>query len=63
MSKDKFVLVMDEDTQGLIINALLDMHNAEIKDGMDAQQISKTIIDVCNAPTHRDWKRGDCYAR
>ena len=50
MAKEKFVLTVDEDTQGLIINALLALREEKLKEGMDIGWIGEVIVDVCNAP-------------
>ena len=46
MCKDKYVLIMDEDTQGLIINALLNLRDEKLKEGMDVGWIGDVIIDI-----------------
>ena len=48
MAKEKFVLTVDEDTQGLIINALLALREERLREGMDIGWIGEVIVDVCN---------------
>lgn len=62
MNKEKFVFTMDEDTQSLIINSLLLMREAKLKEGMDVGWIGDVIIRVCNAPSKKRVK-GDAYER
>ena len=59
MCKDKYVLIMDEDTQGLIINALLNLRDEKLKEGMDVGWIGDVIIDICNAPKKKERFIGD----
>lgn len=63
MCKDKYVLIMDEDTQGLIINALLNLRDEKLKEGMDVGWIGAVIIDICNAPKKKERFLGDCHER
>lgn len=63
MSGDRFVLTIDEETQGLIINSLLMMRDQKLKEGMDIGWIGDVIIDVCNAPKKRSMFRGDVHER
>lgn len=63
MCRDKYVLVMNEETQGLIINALLAFRDEKLKEGMDVDWIGDIIIDVCNAPKRRGRIVGDAYER
>lgn len=63
MGKDKFVITVDEETQGLIINSLLLMRDEKMKEGMDIGWISEVIVDVCNAPRKRGRLKGECYER
>lgn len=35
MAKEKYIMTVDEDTQGLIINALLMLREEKRKEGMD----------------------------
>ena len=63
MGKDKFVITVDEDTQSLIINSLLLMRDAKLKEGLNIDWISETIIDVCNAPKKKGRMLGECYER
>ena len=63
MSREKFVITVDEDTQSLIINSLLLMRDEKLKEGMDTGWISEAIIDVCNAPKKKGRLRGECYER
>ena len=63
MCKDKYVLIMDEDTQGLIINALLNLRDEKLKEGMDVGWIGDVIIDICNAPKKKPRIMGDSYER
>lgn len=63
MCKDKYVLIMDEDTQGLIINALLNLRDEKLKEGMDVGWIGDVIIDICNAPKKKERFIGDFHER
>ncbi|MBR3993993.1 MAG: hypothetical protein IKI97_01780 [Clostridia bacterium] len=63
MGKDKFVITVDEDTQSLIINSLLLMRDVKLKEGLNIDWISETIIDVCNAPKKRGRFIGEGYER
>ena len=63
MCKDKYVLIMDEDTQELIINALLNLRDEKLKEGMDVGWISDVIIYICNAPKKKPRIMGDSYER
>lgn len=63
MCKDKYVLTMNEETQGLIINALLEFREAKLKEGMDVGWIGEVIIDICNAPKRKSRFAGDDYER
>ena len=63
MAKEKFVLTVDEDTQGLIINALLALREEKLKEGMDIGCIGEVIVDVCNAPKKKSRIMGDSYER
>ena len=63
MCKDKYVLIMDEDTQELIINALLNLRDEKLKEGMDVGWIGDVIIDICNAPKKKPRIMGDSYER
>ena len=63
MAKEKFVLTVDEDTQGLIINALLALRGGELRGGMDVGWIGEVIVDVCNAPKKKPRIMGDSYER
>lgn len=63
MCKDKYILTMDEDTQGFIINALLDFREAKLHEGMDIGWIGEVIVDVCNAPKQKGRFLGDAYER
>ena len=63
MCKDKYVLIMDEDRQGLIINALLNLRDEKLKEGMDVGWIGDVIIDICNAPKKKPRIMGDSYER
>lgn len=63
MGKDKFVITVDEDTQSLIINSLLLMRDVKLKEGLNIDWISETIIDVCNAPKKKGRFIGEGYER
>ena len=59
MSKQKYLLTIDEDAQSLIINSLLLMREAKLKEGVDISWIADVIVDVCNAPKKKDRSLGD----
>lgn len=63
MCRDKFVLVVDEDTQSLIINSLLLMRNTKLEERMDVGWIGDVIIDVCNAPKKKARFKGEEHER
>lgn len=63
IGEDKYVLTLDEATQGLIINALLEFRESKLKEGMDVGWIGEVIIDVCNAPKRKIRIAGDCHER
>jgi len=57
------VITVDEDTQSLIINSLLLMREVKLKEGLNIDWISETIIDVCNAPKKKERLLGEGYER
>ena len=59
MAKEKYMLTVDEDTQGLIINALLMLCEEKRKEGMDTGWIGDVIVDLCNAPKKKTRVMGD----
>lgn len=59
MAKEKYMMTVDEDTQGLIINALLMLHEEKRKEGMDTGWIGDVIVDLCNAPKKKTRVMGD----
>ena len=63
MSKEKYVITVDEEAQCLIINSLLLMRDTKIKEGLDVDWIGDVIIDICNAPRKRIHLRGDLSER
>ncbi len=63
MGKVKYVLILDEETQGLIINSLLALREQKLKEGMDIGFISDAIVEVCNAPKKKNMFKGESYAR
>lgn len=63
MDTDKFVLTVDEDTQGLIINSLLLMREKNIEEGADVSWISDVILDMCNAPKKKPKFKGEAHER
>ena len=63
MGKDKFVITVDEETQSRIINSLLLMREVKLKEWLNIDWISETIIDVCNAPKKKGRLLGECYER
>ena len=58
MAKEKYMLTVDEDTQGLIINALLMLREEKRKEGMDTGWIGDVIVDLCNAPKKKNKGHG-----
>lgn len=63
MCKEEFLLTVDEEEQGLIINSLLLMRNTKLEEGMDVDWIGDVIVDVCNAPKKKQRQRGEGYER
>lgn len=63
MGKDRFVIIVDKETQSLIINSLLLMRDEKQKEGVDIGWISEAIVNVCNAPEKKDMLKGECYER
>ncbi|MCQ2148718.1 MAG: hypothetical protein MJZ16_14565 [Bacteroidales bacterium] len=63
MCKDMYVLTIDEDTQGLIINALLKLREEKLQEGMDVGWIGDVIVDVCNAPKRKGRFVGESHER
>ena len=63
MGKDKFVIIVDEETQSLLINSLLLMREEKLKEGMDIGWIGEVIVDICNAPKKKGIFKGECYER
>ena len=59
MAKEKYIMTVDEDTQGLIINALLMLREEKRKEGMDTGWIGDMIVDLCNAPKKKTRVMGD----
>lgn len=59
MAKEKYIMTVDEDTQGLIINALLMLREEKRKKGMDTGWIGDVIVDLCNAPKKKTRVMGD----
>ena len=63
IGEDNYVLTLDEATQGLIINALLEFRESKLKEGMDVGWIGEVIIDVCNAPKRKSRIAGERHER
>lgn len=59
MTKEKYMLTVDEEEQGLIINALLMLREEKRREGMDTGWIGDVILDVCNAPKKKTRVMGD----
>ena len=59
MAKEQYLMTVDEDTQGLIINALLMLREGKRKEGMDTGWIGDVIVDLCNAPKKKTRVMGD----
>lgn len=59
MTKEKYMLTVDEEAQGLIINALLMLREEKRREGMDTGWIGDVILDVCNAPKKKTRVMGD----
>lgn len=63
MTKEKYMLTVDEEAQGLIINALLMLREEKRREGMDTGWIGDVILDVCNAPKKKTRVMGDSCER
>lgn len=51
--QDKRVLKMNEDEQGIIINALNDMRSTLLEKGSDAEPVNDVLLKVIEAPSKR----------